>query len=62
MISWYKLLPVAKIMYDSLVNIINASTDKSESGRISVSEIEVVLKSQVSLISGTLGPGIVKND
>lgn len=62
MISWLKLIPIAKIMFDTLTAVIQAETDKSSPGRITKEEIKAILLGQVENVVGTLGPGIVVNE
>lgn len=60
MISWMKMLPVAKIMFDGLKAVLSTTTDKSVVGKIHEEEIDTVLKSSVESICTTLGPIVIR--
>ncbi len=62
MLSYFKLLPVASVMYNTLVAVIQTDTDKSIQGKITKEEIEIILKKQVDNVVSALGPGIVTNE
>lgn len=62
MLSYFKLLPVASVMYNTLVAVIQTNTDKSIQGKITREEIETILKGQVNNVVAALGPGIVMNE
>jgi hypothetical protein len=61
MISWYKMIPVAKIMYDTLIAVIKAQTDKSSPGQITREEVLTILMGQVDNVCSTL-TGILINE
>lgn len=60
MISWMKMLPVAKIMFDGLCAVLRTKTDQSNIGQITEDEIKTVILKSVPNVVVTLGPMVVR--